>query len=185
MPEIYEPLQPTSLGPITENHPAVSSFTSEALLESAHFAPSPPPTPRSKLSHPSAEPLLRAGISPLPPHLHGGPLSSFLKIHMIMPLPCSENVDDFPLLLGIKSKIPLHGLGDLHYVTPPTSLALSPSSSPFAYYSHGDLLTDGQELYVSSSFKAFTCPTPPSKLHLSSVTSPIIISYKSYAAVRE
>ena len=83
-------------------------------------------------SYLSPELLQRAGISSPLTHLYIGSLSSFVKPHMIMPLNCSENVDDFPLCLRINSKIPLHGLGDLRCLIPPTSVSSSSFSFTFA-----------------------------------------------------
>lgn len=81
-----------------------------------------------------------------------------------MPLPCSENMDDFPWILGIKSNLPLHAYGGPHSLATPTSLASSPSTL-FTSSSNGDRLSDCQEQYVPSNIQAFTFPyrlsTPP------------------------
>lgn len=101
-----------------------------------------------------------------------------------MPRPCSETMDDFPWLLGIKSNLPFHAYGGPHSLATPTSLASSPSTL-FTSSSHGDRLSDFQEQYVPSNIKAFTFPYHLSTPPLSPWCLPFgIINSKSYSSFR-
>lgn len=72
-------------------------------------------------------------------------------VHVI---PCSESMDDFSLLLGIKSNIPVPGLWD-PALPEPSSLSSS---------SHSDLLSDCHEQYIPANSKLSSSPphnSPP------------------------